>query len=51
MAKYKKLLTELHEISGDKDLMTEIMAGRERSGLIGKIKDLLNVVETRAPAD
>lgn len=41
LAKYKKLLTEMHEISGDKDLATEIIAGRQRAGLLTKLADLL----------
>jgi phage terminase small subunit len=33
LAKYKKLLTDMHVVSSDKDLSTEILAGRKRAGL------------------
>lgn len=33
LAKYKRMLTELHEVTGTKDLMAAILAGRERVGI------------------
>lgn len=42
LAKYKKLLTEMHEISTDTDLAAAIIGGRKRAGLVEAIKDLLS---------